>query len=46
MQYQAALLLLGDEIVVFLYGSKWATAGTILRILALLSRLLVSGFRR
>lgn len=30
------LLLLGDEIVVFLYGSKWAAAGTILRILALL----------
>src|SRR4029077_9980351 len=27
---------LGDEIVVFLYGSKWAAAGTILRILALL----------
>ena len=32
----ALLLLLGDEIVVFLYGSKWAAAGTILRILALL----------
>lgn len=32
----ALLLLLGNEIVVFLYGSKWATAGTILRILALL----------
>ncbi len=32
----ALLLLLGDEIVVFLYGSKWAGAGTILRILALL----------
>ena len=32
----ALLLLLGEEIVVFLYGSKWATAGTILRILALL----------
>ena len=32
----ALLLLLGNEIVVFLYGSKWATAGIILRILALL----------
>jgi len=32
----ALLLLLGDEIVVFLYGSNWAAAGTILRILALL----------
>ena len=32
----ALLLLLGREIVVFLYGSKWAAAGTILRILALL----------
>lgn len=32
----ALLLLLGEEIVVFLYGSRWATAGTILRILALL----------
>lgn len=32
----ALLLLLGDEIVVFLYGNKWATAGTILRILAIL----------
>jgi O-antigen/teichoic acid export membrane protein len=32
----ALLLLLGDEIVVFLYGSKWVAAGTILRILALL----------
>jgi len=32
----ALLLLLGDEIVVFLYGSKWTAAGTILRILALL----------
>jgi PST family polysaccharide transporter len=32
----ALLLLLGDEIVVFLYGSKWRAAGTILRILALL----------
>ena len=32
----ALLLLLGDEIVVFLYGNKWAAAGTILRILALL----------
>jgi O-antigen/teichoic acid export membrane protein len=32
----ALLLLLGDEIVVLLYGAKWATAGTILRILSLL----------
>jgi len=32
----ALLLVLGDEIVVFLYGSKWAAAGIILRILALL----------
>lgn len=32
----ALLLLLGDEIIVFLYGGKWAAAGTILRILALL----------
>jgi len=32
----ALLLLLGDEMVVFLYGSKWGAAGTILRILALL----------
>ncbi len=32
----ALLLLLGNEIVVFLYGSKWTAAGTILRILALL----------
>lgn len=32
----ALLLLLGEEIVVFLYGNKWAAAGTILRILALL----------
>jgi len=32
----ALLLLLGDEIVVFLYGSKWVAAGIILRILALL----------
>ncbi|HEV7680858.1 MAG TPA: oligosaccharide flippase family protein [Pyrinomonadaceae bacterium] len=32
----ALLLLLGEEIVVFLYGSKWRAAGTILRILALL----------
>jgi lipopolysaccharide exporter len=32
----ALLLLLGEEIVVFLYGTKWAAAGTILRILALL----------
>jgi O-antigen/teichoic acid export membrane protein len=32
----ALLLLLGEEIVVFLYGPKWVTAGTILKILALL----------
>lgn len=32
----ALLLLLGEEIVVFLYGSKWAAAGTILRVLAVL----------
>jgi len=32
----ALLLLLSEEIVVFLYGTKWRTAGTILRILALL----------
>ena len=32
----AVLLALGDEIVVFLYGSKWAESGTILSILALL----------
>ena len=32
----ALLLVLGEEIVVFLYGSKWSAAGTILRILALL----------
>jgi O-antigen/teichoic acid export membrane protein len=32
----ALLLLLGEEIVVFLYGSKWAAAGIILRILAIL----------
>jgi O-antigen/teichoic acid export membrane protein len=32
----ALLLLLGGEIVVLLYGAKWATAGTTLRILALL----------
>ena len=32
----AFLLLLGEEIVVFLYGSKWAAAGIILRILAVL----------
>jgi O-antigen/teichoic acid export membrane protein len=32
----ALLLLLGEDIVVFLYGSKWSAAGTILRILALL----------
>jgi O-antigen/teichoic acid export membrane protein len=30
------LLLLGNEIVVFLYGTKWMAAGIILRILALL----------
>jgi O-antigen/teichoic acid export membrane protein len=32
----ALLLLLGEEIVVFLYGPKWAAAGTILRVLAVL----------
>ncbi len=32
----AVLMLLGDEIVILLYGAKWATAGTILRILSLL----------
>jgi len=32
----ALLFLLGGEIVVFLYGSKWAAAGVILRTLALL----------
>lgn len=32
----ALLLLLGQEIVVFLYGPKWVAAGTILKILALL----------
>jgi lipopolysaccharide exporter len=32
----ALFLLLGEEMVVFLYGSKWRAAGTILRILALL----------
>jgi len=32
----ALLLLLGEEIVVFLYGSKWTAAGTILRVLAVL----------
>jgi O-antigen/teichoic acid export membrane protein len=32
----ALLLLLGEEIVVFLYGPKWVAAGTILKILALL----------
>jgi O-antigen/teichoic acid export membrane protein len=32
----ALLMLLGEEIVVFLYGPKWVAAGTILRILALL----------
>jgi O-antigen/teichoic acid export membrane protein len=32
----ALLLLLGNEIVVLLYGEKWAAAGTTLRILSLL----------
>ncbi len=32
----ATLLLLGDEIIIFLYGRKWIPAGTILRILAAL----------
>jgi O-antigen/teichoic acid export membrane protein len=32
----AVLLLLGDEIIIFLYGRKWIPAGTILRILAVL----------
>jgi O-antigen/teichoic acid export membrane protein len=32
----ALLMLLGDEIVMLLYGAKWAAAGTILRILSLL----------
>ncbi|HEV7473086.1 MAG TPA: oligosaccharide flippase family protein [Pyrinomonadaceae bacterium] len=32
----ALLMLLGDEIVILLYGTKWAAAGTILRILSLL----------
>jgi O-antigen/teichoic acid export membrane protein len=32
----AVLMLLGNEIVALLYGSKWASAGTILRILSLL----------
>ena len=32
----ALLLLLGNEIVVLLYGAKWAAAGTTLRILSLL----------
>lgn len=32
----ALLLLLGDEIVVLLYGEKWAAAGTALRVLSLL----------
>ena len=32
----ALLMLLGNEIVVLLYGAKWAAAGTILRILSLL----------
>lgn len=32
----ALLMLLGDEIVLLLYGAKWAAAGTTLRILSLL----------
>lgn len=32
----ALLMLLGNEIVVLLYGARWAAAGTILRILSLL----------
>jgi lipopolysaccharide exporter len=32
----AVLMLLGNEIVVLLYGARWASAGTILRILSLL----------
>jgi O-antigen/teichoic acid export membrane protein len=32
----ALLMLLGDEIIVCLYGLQWASAGTILRILSLL----------
>lgn len=32
----ATLMVLGNEIVLLLYGAKWATAGTILRILSLL----------
>jgi O-antigen/teichoic acid export membrane protein len=32
----ATLLLLGDEIIIFLYGRKWIPAGTVLRILAVL----------
>jgi lipopolysaccharide exporter len=32
----ALLMLLGDEIVILLYGAKWAAAGTTLRILSLL----------
>jgi len=32
----ALLLLLGNEIVVLLYGAKWAAAGTTLRVLSLL----------
>jgi O-antigen/teichoic acid export membrane protein len=32
----ALLMVLGSEIVVLLYGAKWAAAGTILRILSLL----------
>jgi O-antigen/teichoic acid export membrane protein len=32
----ALLMLLGNEIVVLLYGTKWTAAGTILRILSLL----------
>jgi O-antigen/teichoic acid export membrane protein len=32
----ALLMLLGNEIVILLYGAKWTAAGTILRILSLL----------
>ena len=32
----ALLMLLGNEIVILLYGAKWAAAGSILRILSLL----------
>ena len=32
----AVLMLLGNEIVLLLYGARWASAGTILRILSLL----------